>query len=188
MSYPSIAPVRRTAQQALYSLPQADYNVISSGNNGYTAGPGYNLVTGLGTPVANLLVPDLIAWNGTANYAGPTVAPLQSAYLVNTGGAANGPSNVINVFSALTVPGLQQCRFLAGGRTNHADGDPGRSRGEPQQHSRGPGRQSSCRRRLANFGPGWTGVRLHGRRLVRAEQPGQRTNRRCTLVGLASRV
>ena len=43
-------------QQALYSLPQSDYNVITSGSNGYTANAGYNLVTGLGTPVANLLV------------------------------------------------------------------------------------------------------------------------------------
>src|SRR5208337_4725316 len=51
-------------QQALYSLPQSDYNVIASGNNGYTAGSGYNLVTGLGTPVANLLVSDLVAYQG----------------------------------------------------------------------------------------------------------------------------
>ena len=53
-------------QQALYMLPQSDYNVIASGNNGYAAGAGYNLVTGLGTPVANLLVPDLIAYQGPA--------------------------------------------------------------------------------------------------------------------------
>ena len=58
-------------QQALYSLPQADYNVISSGTNGYSADPGYNLVTGLGTPVANLLVPDLIAYQGSGTvYSG----------------------------------------------------------------------------------------------------------------------
>ena len=52
------------AQQALYMLPQSDYNVIASGSNGYTAAAGYNLVTGLGTPVANLLVPDLVAYQG----------------------------------------------------------------------------------------------------------------------------
>ncbi len=51
-------------QQALYMLPQSDYNAITSGTNGYTASAGYNLVTGLGTPVANLLVPDLIAYQG----------------------------------------------------------------------------------------------------------------------------
>jgi subtilase family serine protease len=46
-------------QRALYMLPQSDFNTIDSGTNGYSAGAGYNLVTGLGTPVANLLVPDL---------------------------------------------------------------------------------------------------------------------------------
>ena len=61
-------------QQALYMLPQSDYNVITSGNNGYSAGAGYNLVTGLGTPVANLLVPDLVAYQGpgTATRARPS--------------------------------------------------------------------------------------------------------------------
>ena len=63
-----------------------DYNVITSGNNGYTANAGYNLVTGLGTPVANLLVPDLIAYQGPGTtYAGPTVGPLQDATLSDTG-------------------------------------------------------------------------------------------------------
>ena len=52
-------------QQVLYMLPQSDYNAIG-GTNGYTAGAGYNLVTGLGTPVANLLVPDLMAYDGPA--------------------------------------------------------------------------------------------------------------------------
>ena len=33
-------------QQALDSLPQADYNSITTGYNGYTANAGYNLVTG----------------------------------------------------------------------------------------------------------------------------------------------
>jgi subtilase family serine protease len=45
----------------LYSLaatnPQ-DFHDITTGYNGYNAGPGYDLVTGLGTPVGNLLLPD----------------------------------------------------------------------------------------------------------------------------------
>ena len=89
-------------QTALYNLPQSDYNVISSGDNGYSAAPGYNLVTGLGTPIANLLVPDLIAWNGTPNPSGPTVAPIQSTGLVNSGVVSVGGADVINVFSVLT--------------------------------------------------------------------------------------
>ena len=44
----------------LYSLPSSDFHDITTGGNGtYNAGPGYDLVSGLGTPVANLLVPDL---------------------------------------------------------------------------------------------------------------------------------
>ena len=93
-------------QQALYMLPQIDYNAIASGNNGYSAGAGYNLVTGLGTPVANLLVPDLIAYKGpSTSYSGPTVAPLQNAGLVNTGASNGGPIDVFSVFDALTVTG-----------------------------------------------------------------------------------
>ena len=47
---------------ALYDLPGADFNDITSGNNGFPALPGYDLATGLGTPKANLLVPDLAAY------------------------------------------------------------------------------------------------------------------------------
>jgi hypothetical protein len=43
----------------LYALPGSDFHDITSGSNGFAAGPGYDLVTGRGTPVANLLVPDL---------------------------------------------------------------------------------------------------------------------------------
>lgn len=44
---------------ALYSVSKADFHDITIGNNGYPAGPGYDLVTGRGSPVANLLVVDL---------------------------------------------------------------------------------------------------------------------------------
>ena len=44
----------------LYKLPAADFNDITSGNNGYSAGTGYDLVTGLGSPVANRLIPDMV--------------------------------------------------------------------------------------------------------------------------------
>jgi hypothetical protein len=47
---------------ALYSLFQStpgDFHTIQGGYTGFTAGPGYNLVTGLGSPVVNTFVPDL---------------------------------------------------------------------------------------------------------------------------------
>jgi subtilase family serine protease len=57
---------------ALYSLPESDFHDITSGSNGgFNAGPGYDEVTGLGTPVANLLVPGLVAY-GTATISGTT--------------------------------------------------------------------------------------------------------------------
>ena len=65
--------------QALYVLPQSDYNVIASGSNGYTAGAGYNLVTGLGTPAVNVLVSDLVAYQGSGTtYAGGKIGPLRT--------------------------------------------------------------------------------------------------------------
>ena len=48
---------------ALYSLPTGDFHDITSGGNGtFNAGPGYDLVTGLGTPEANVLVSDLASY------------------------------------------------------------------------------------------------------------------------------
>jgi hypothetical protein len=44
---------------ALYQLPNNDYHDITTGNNGYPAGPGYDLVTGRGTPIASRVVGDL---------------------------------------------------------------------------------------------------------------------------------
>ncbi len=52
---------------ALYSLHGADFHDITSGNNsfggvqGYSAGSGYDLSTGWGSPIANRLLPALIA-------------------------------------------------------------------------------------------------------------------------------
>jgi hypothetical protein len=106
-------------QQALYSLPQTDYNSITSGSNGYNANAGYNLVTGLGTPVANLMVPDLIAYQGPGTiYSGPTVSPLQDATLYgNWAAGATGTINAFNIFSALIGTGRGSSEMLS-----HPDG------------------------------------------------------------------
>ena len=47
------------ALAGLYKLPSRDFHDETSGYNGYSAGPGYDLVTGLGSPIANKLVLDL---------------------------------------------------------------------------------------------------------------------------------
>jgi len=90
------------AQQALYGLPQTDFNSITSGTNGaYTAAAGYNLVTGLGTPVANLLVPDLIAYQATSP-ANQTAADLPASS-GGSGSGGSGATNVVNVFNVFDV-------------------------------------------------------------------------------------
>jgi subtilase family serine protease len=53
-------------QTLLYGDAEADYHDITSGTNGScgalcTAGPGYDYVTGVGSPQANLLIPALVA-------------------------------------------------------------------------------------------------------------------------------
>ncbi len=77
----------------LYQLPSADYHDITSGNNsynglpGYTAGVGYDLASGIGTPLANQLVPDLA---GDASISGNVF------YDLNGDGIYNGSDTLIN--------------------------------------------------------------------------------------------
>ena len=51
---------------ALYKVAAGDFHDVNSGGNAgspsYSATTGYDLVTGRGTPVANLLITDLVAW------------------------------------------------------------------------------------------------------------------------------
>jgi hypothetical protein len=56
----------------LYNLSQSDFHDVTTGSNGtYSATPGYDLVTGRGTPIANLLVPALAGY-GVAQPPGIT--------------------------------------------------------------------------------------------------------------------
>jgi subtilase family serine protease len=68
------------ANAAVYSVPSSDFHDITSGhNNVATAGPGYDEVTGIGSPIANKLVPALVSVGG---------AP---AVVVPSSGSGNGP-------------------------------------------------------------------------------------------------
>jgi hypothetical protein len=70
------------AQSSIYQLSSSSLNAITTGSNGeYKAGPGYDLVTGLGTPIANQLVPNLVTLNLPA-----TTLP------VGPGGSSTGSS------------------------------------------------------------------------------------------------
>jgi hypothetical protein len=53
---------------AIYSVSAGDFHDIVGGSNGYLATAGYDLVTGRGSPKADLLVPDLV--NAASLYVG----------------------------------------------------------------------------------------------------------------------
>jgi subtilase family serine protease len=57
---------------ALYQMPNSNFHDITSGNNGFSAGPGYDLVTGLGTPIANDVVTSLVNGTSPSPPPGPT--------------------------------------------------------------------------------------------------------------------
>ncbi len=59
----------------IYNLPSGDFHDVVGGSNGYTAGTGYDLVTGRGTPIANAVVHDLVSnvtTTGTTTTTGST--------------------------------------------------------------------------------------------------------------------
>jgi hypothetical protein len=91
------------AMQGLYTLPQSDYNVITSGTNwGYNAAAGYNLVTGLGSPIANKLVTDLIAYAGSGSFATTgLVAPINANLNATGNPAGTSPTDPITIFNVL---------------------------------------------------------------------------------------
>jgi hypothetical protein len=66
----------QTALSMLYSLPSTDFHDIVTGGNGVeNAGPGYDLVTGLGSPNVNLVVNGLALGqvNQSPTIAGPAI-------------------------------------------------------------------------------------------------------------------
>jgi subtilase family serine protease len=64
---------------SIYSVSSANYHDITSGSNGYSAVTGYDLVTGVGTPVANKWV---VALSG---YTPPTSSTYVAAAIAGSG-------------------------------------------------------------------------------------------------------
>ena len=87
--------------QTLYGLPQSDGNVISGGSNGDNTDAGYILMAGLGTPIANPLVPNLVVNQGKS----PTSlgSPVGLSQDVTLTGDSTDIGEPMNVFDALTI-------------------------------------------------------------------------------------
>ncbi len=97
---------------ALYALPGSDFHDITTGGNGdgYKAGPGFDLVTGRGTPIANLLVPALAG--GGISLKPPTIATAIQVSAASTtsvnlsvlGADAGGEANLTYTWSVTGNP------------------------------------------------------------------------------------
>ncbi len=92
----------------LYALPSSFFHDITTGFNGYFATPGYDLVTGLGSPQADLVVAGLLYVNGgsgaytsaqasvatTANDTGATTSHFDLTASQTGGAASSGGSSI----------------------------------------------------------------------------------------------
>ena len=68
---------------AIYALSSSDFNDVTSGSNGgFSAGPGYDPVTGRGSPKANLVASDLVG-----------VSPVNHPPVVDLNGTSAGSGN-----------------------------------------------------------------------------------------------
>jgi subtilase family serine protease len=81
-AYAGEAPLSSSsALQSIYSLPSTDFYDVTSGSNGaYSAGVHYDLVTGRGSPFANLLINDMVSTANSASFTGV----LQSGHAIAT--------------------------------------------------------------------------------------------------------
>src|SRR5262249_40673095 len=71
---------------ALYSAAMSeDFLDVTTGNNGYDAGPGYDYVTGLGSPWAPRVVSDLALWDSGSNAPRPPARHSSREMLPTTG-------------------------------------------------------------------------------------------------------
>ena len=114
----------------LYPLPSSDFHDVTSGSNGaYTAIPGYDLVTGRGSPLANRVVADLISMGGSSASAPWVVTPANASSNPVTGTTINlsvagndnsGAASLTYTWSVAAVPsGVATPTFSANG-TNAA--------------------------------------------------------------------
>ena len=96
---------------AIYSLPQDDFHDVTSGSDkNNVATVGYDQVTGLGTPVANLLVPDLINYGEAVTLSPGSIASgtVGTAYSqsITAAGGVGGKVLTYSILSGALPAGL----------------------------------------------------------------------------------
>jgi hypothetical protein len=91
------------AQSQLYALPSSDFHDVTSGSNGYLATTGYDLVTGLGSPKANLVVAGILSANGVSQ--GPSASQTVATTSTKTSSASSTRFEVIVTTPVITGSG-----------------------------------------------------------------------------------
>jgi hypothetical protein len=104
--------------EAIYAAPSGDFNDITTGpanREGYSPGPGYDEITGRGSPKANLLVPFLV------NYS-PLFIPPLPPYPIHYGEISTG--SIINgqISQNMAVPGNSLASQLDAGTSSELAG------------------------------------------------------------------
>jgi subtilase family serine protease len=99
---------------AIYQMSQSDFHDITTGSNGgYSAGVGYDLVTGRGSPIADRVVADLVSaggqtatppWVASAASATPNPVTGTTTSLSVRGGDNGGSSGLVYTWSVLAAP------------------------------------------------------------------------------------
>jgi hypothetical protein len=87
---------------ALYQLPAADFHDVTSGTStgtpNYAAGPGYDLVTGRGSPLANLVIGGLVGYGASpAAVVAPWVSLGGAGTALAAGRNADGSQQVFTI-------------------------------------------------------------------------------------------
>jgi subtilisin-like proprotein convertase family protein len=95
----------------LYSLSSSDFHDVTTGSNGHSAGVGYDLVTGLGTPIAPLVAHDLIDLTSPPPPPSPPPPsppppppPVPGTYSYSAGGLPAPIRDYTTTVSTITVP------------------------------------------------------------------------------------
>jgi subtilase family serine protease len=101
----------------IYKVSSSDFHDITSGNNGYAAGTGYDFVTGRGSPIANLLIPDLVGGSSQP----PVVPPVPTGLTATAGDgqvvlswSASSGATTYNIYRSLTPGGEGSTPFMTG--------------------------------------------------------------------------
>jgi hypothetical protein len=105
-----------TLMPEIYSLT-SDFNDITTGKSlgfpSYKCGPGYDLVTGIGTPIANQLIPALVGGGASAAQFGVSISPANAVIgqpVTLTVTAENAKSKAVSAYNgtvSLTSSDLQ---------------------------------------------------------------------------------